>query len=316
MDMGGNTMENLFDEIKVLRMFFEEEDDPDKKLDLDDPDKKLDKKEEDDKTYSADEFDKSVQRRQAALKRARDAEDKTKALKAKMDTLPDEEEFNTLKDNYDKMQQTLKDLEDKHKVAEIEKIKDERERERAKITQEFKKEQEGFESELDKLRTEISQHTEEKVKQAKVTQRYRRQALEGAVVGAASKKAFNPQQVVKLLVDDFTYDEEDDRWYKEIYDNAGKLKEMLSVDEYVESFLVDPINENLLKADVKSGSDTPRGKKQPDGGTPVKEEPADEMYSWAARVGLNINKKSTADDKAWLVDKFNRLHKRVKEENK
>lgn len=311
-------MKELFDEIKVLRLFSDDPDNPDDNLDLDDdPDKDKKDKKEDTKLYSEDEFSKAVQRRQAALKRAREAEEKYKELKTRIDTMPDEDEFNSLRENYSKMQQTLKEMEEAHKVAELEKIEDEKERERAKMAQEFKKEKEKFESELDKLRMEIGKHNEEKEKQAQITRRYRQQALEGAVVNAAATKAFNPQQIVKLLVDDFTYDEKDDRWYREVYDRNGKLKEMLSVDEYVESFLNDPINENLLKADVRSGSDTPRGNVQDrKTGVPVKEEPSDVMYKWAARVGFNIDKKSDPEEKAWLVNTHNRLHKKVKEDKK
>lgn len=316
MDIGGSIMKDLFDEIKVSRMFFATEEElAAEKLEAE----KLaeEKKLAAEKTYSAAEFDKTVERRQAALKKARAAEDKVKDLETKISTLPDEDEFNTLKGDYATMQKTLKELEDAHKVAELDKIEDEKERERAKLTQEFKKEREKFEGELNKLRTEITQYGEEKERQAEVSKRYRQQALEGAVANAAAVKAFNPQQIVRLLVDDFKYDETDDRWYKEVYDNAGKLKELLAVDEYVGAFLNDPINENLLKADVKGGSGTERGKEKglkPD--TFVKEEPSEEMWKWNEKQGFNIDKKSSAEDIAWLVNTFNRLHKRVKEKEK
>jgi DNA repair exonuclease SbcCD ATPase subunit len=312
MDIGGSIMKDLFDEIKVLRVFFADDDDLEKeKLELERLEKE---KKEKEKTFSAEEMDKAILRRQSALKGKREAEEKAKALEAKIATLPDEDEFNTLKDNYAAMQNALKELKEKQEAAEVEKIEDEKERERAKLTQEFKKEQEKFEAELNKLRTEITQHNEEKERQAEVSKRYRRQALEGAVANAAAAKAFNPQQIVRLLADDFKYDETDDRWYKEIYDNAGKLKELLAVDEYVGAFLNDPINENLLKADVKGGSGTERGKEKglkPD--TFVKEEPSEEMWKWNEKQGFNIDKKSSAEDIAWLVNTFNRLHKRVKE---
>jgi DNA repair exonuclease SbcCD ATPase subunit len=306
-------MKDLFDEIKVSRIFFADDGDLEKeKLELE----KLEKEKAKEKTYSAEEFDKSVQRRQAALKKARAAEEKAKELETKIATLPDEDEFNTLKDNYAAMQNALKELKEKQEAAEVEKIEDEKERERAKLTQEFKKEQEKFEAELNKLRTEITQHNEEKERQAEVSKRYRRQALEGAVANAAAAKAFNPQQIVRLLADDFKYDEADDRWYKEIYDNAGKLKELLAVDEYVGAFLNDPINENLLKADVKGGSGTDRGKEKGLIDTFVKEEPSEEMWKWNEKQGFNIDKKSSAEDIAWLVNTFNRLHKRVKDKEK
>lgn len=316
MDIGGYNMKNLFNEFKVLRTFFatEEELAAEKKLE----EEKLEKERlEKEKTYSAEEFNKAIDRRQAALKKARAAEEKATELKAKLDTLPDEDEFNTLKESYAEMQKTLKELEDKHKVAELDKIEDEKERERAKMTQEFKKEQDKFDAELDKLRTEITQYNKEKDRQAEVSKRYRRQALEGAVANAASVKAFNPQQIVRLLVDDFKYDESDDKWYKEIYDNSGKLKELLTVDECVEAFLNDPINENLLKADVLGGSGTQRGKEKDRGAdTVVSEAPSEEMWKWCEKQGFNIDKKSSKEDIAWLVTTFNRLHKRVKEEKK
>lgn len=310
-------MKELFDELKVLRLFYD--DGSDGNLDPNDPNEDGEGKTQDeqDKMYSEDEFKKAVDRRQAALKRARAAEEKYKELKTRLDTMPDEEEFTSLKSNYEKMQQTLKEMEEQNKIAELEKIEDEKERERAKMKQEFKKEREQFESELEKLRSELTTYTEEKERQAQITRRYRRQALEGSIVNAAATKAFNPQQIVRLLVDDFSYDETDDRWYKEVHDKDGKLKEILSVDEYVESFLNDPINENLLKAETKSGSSTPRGnKKTPSAGTPVKEEPSDDMYKWASRVGFNIDKRSDANEKAWLVSTWTRLHEKGEKADK
>lgn len=321
MDIGGSIMKDLFDEIKVLRMFFATEEElAAEKLEAEKLEaEKLaeEKKLAAEKTYSAEEFNKTVERRQAALKKARAAEEKARDLKTKLDTLPDEDEFNELKETNAEMAKTLKDLEDKYKAAELDKIEDEKERERAKMTQEFKKEQEKFEAELNKLRTEITQHGVEKERQAEVSKRYRRQALEGSVANAAAAKAFNPQQIVRLLVDDFTYDETDDKWYKEVFDSSGKLKELLAVDEYVGAFLNDPINENLLKAGVRSGSGTERGKETGTAASSVaKVEPSEEMYKWGEKIGFNIDKKSSAEDKAWLVDKFDRLHKRVKKEEK
>jgi hypothetical protein len=118
-----------------------------------------------------------------------------------------------------------------------------------------------------------------------------------------------------LISHEFVHDDKDNAWYKQVYDKDGKLKDLMSVNEYVEAFLNDPINENLLKADVRSGSDTPRGNRQDrDSGTPAGTEPTAEQYRWSERVGLGIDKKSSAEEKAWLIDKFDRLHKRVKQE--
>ena len=296
----------------ILREFFE--DPPDDDLDVKEPSDD-DKKDKDDKSFSKDDMDKAIARRQAALARAKKAEEELKSLKTRMGTLPDEEEFNTLKEDYDKMKKQLSELDKERKAAELEKIEDEKERERVKLQREFEEERKNFQSEMNKLQEKIETYTQREEELAKVAARHRKQALDGSILSASATKAFNPQQVVRLISHEFVHDEKDDRWYKEIYDNAGKLKEMLTVEEYVEAFLNDPVNENLLKAGIKPGSDTPRGNKPiGDDITPAEKEPTDEQYKWAARVGLDINKKSTAEEKLWLIDRFNRLHKRVRKE--
>jgi len=209
----------------------------------------------------------------------------------------------------------MKELEEQRKAAELEKIEDEKERERAKMEQEFKKEREKFQAEMDALKGQIDKYNEEKERHLETTRKYRKQALEGAIINAAAVKAYNPQQVVRLISNEFVHDETDDRWYREVYDKNGKIKELLTVEEFVEAFLNDPVNENLLKADVSSGSDTPRGNRQDrDASSVAGKEPTEEQYRWSARVGLNIDKKASAEEKAWLIDRFDRLHKRVKQE--
>lgn len=304
-------MKNLDD--NILREFFEDQ--PDDDLDVKEPSDDDQKDKKDDKTYTKEDMDKAIARRQAALARAKKAEEKAKALEDKVNTLPDEEEFNTLRGEYEKMKQQLNKLDEERKTAELEKIEDEKERERVKLQREFEKEREKFQSDLNKLQEQITAFNQEKEELAKVAARHRKQALEGSILSASSAKAFNPQQIVRLISHEFVHDEKDDRWYKEIYDNAGKLKEMLTIEEYVEAFLNDPVNENLLKVGVKPGSDTPRGNQQARDTNAVSgREPTDEHYRWAARVGLGINKKSSPEEKAWLIDRFDRLHKRVKKE--
>jgi hypothetical protein len=296
----------------ILREFFE--DTPDDNLDVIDPDKKTDDLDKKTKTYSEDEMKKAIERRQAALKRAQNAEAKAKALEEKVKSLPDEDELEALREDYTKMKQQLSELDEQRRVAELEKIEDEKERERVKLQREFEKERAQYKTELEKLQEQIVSFNAEKEQLAKVAEKHRGRVLEASILNAASGKAFNPQQVVRLIKGEFVHDDKDDTWYKQVYNKDGKLTDLITVEEYVEAFLNDATNENLLKASIKSGSDTPRGNTGDSADSVASEEPTDEMYRWAEDAMLSIDRKSSAKDKAWLIDKFNRLHKRVKKE--
>ena len=213
----------------ILKEFFE--DPPDPNLDVDpEPEPVVD-----DKKYSKEDMDKAIARRQAALKRAKNAEEKLKTLEEKMTLLHDEDEFNTLKTGYDDMKTKLKELEEAREAAEIEKIENEKERERAKLQMEFAKERQSFEKELNTLKQEIEGFNQEKARLEEIAAQHRKQALNGSIMSAASKKAYNPQQIVRLIAHEFVHDDNDNKWYKEVYDSNGKLREMLTVEEYVEA---------------------------------------------------------------------------------
>ena len=296
-------------ELEILKTFYEDDPDPDLDLDVeDDKDDKDDKK--DDKLYSQAELDKAAARRQAALKRARKAEDSEKSMKDKLKGLPDPEEHAKLKEGYEDLKTKFKDIQDKQAEAELDLIEDEKKRERIKMEQEFKKEREKLEVQMQKLQGQIDGYAQEKEDNKKVLDTFRKRSLEAEIISAAAAKAYNPQQIVALTRGDFAYDGEDDKWVREIYDSKGKLKDLLSVEEYINAFLEDDINENLLKAGVKRGSDTPRSSRQTDKDDqlPGDTTPTDEMYKWAEMSGLNINKKSPVKDKTWLHNTFTRLH--------
>jgi hypothetical protein len=291
-------------EIKILRWFWEE--DPDKKLDVDpEPKKKVDEP-----VYTKADIEKAAARRQAALKRARDAEDKVKDLKTKMSDMPDPDEFDSLRSEYQKLQDQMKTLAEKQADEELKKIDDEKERARVKMEREFDKERSKLQKTMDDMNKQIESFTAEKQQHQETLNKWRRSSLENDIISSAAPKAYNPGQIVKLIVEDFEYDEQDDRWYKHVYDAKGKLTTVLSVKEFVTAFLADEDNENLLKADIKRGSDTPRGNQQnrQDDGPPAEKTPTDEMYRWAEMSGLEVNKKSSAEDQTWLFNTFTRLH--------
>lgn len=298
------------DEIKLRWLY---EDDPDADLDGDgggDGGGDGDVDGDGEPMYPKSELDKAVQRRQAALKRAKAAEEKAKELASKMKNLPDPDEHDALKSQFTELQNQLKELKDKQAEQELQKIEDEKERERVKMEQEFKKERAKFQAELEKMNVQLDSFQSEKAKHEETLHKFRLSTLESEIMAIAAPKAYNPRQVVKLIGEEFNFDTEDDRWYKNVYDNKGKLVEVLTVEEYVNGFLADKDNENLLKADIKRGSDTPRGNRQPSGDAtpPADQTPTDKMYKWAEMSGLNVNSKSSVDDKTWLYNTYTRLH--------
>ncbi len=292
-----------------LRMFWEGDPDPD--LDLD-PDPKVKKEEP---TFTKADIDKAAARRQAALKRARKAEDDLKAYKVKVKDMPDPDEFDSLRGDYDKLQEQMKDLREKQDDEDLKKIEDEKERARVKMEREFDKERAKLSKQMEDMNKQIDSFSSEKQKHQEVLDKWRRSSLENDIISSAATKAYNPGQIVKLIGEDFEYDEQDDRWYKHVYDVKGKLTNVLSVKEYVETFLSDKDNENLLKADIKRGSDMPRGNRQDrlDEGPPADQTPTPPMYKWAEMSGLDVNEKSTTEEKTWLYNTYTRLHsKQVK----
>ena len=295
------------EKLKGLKWFWEEKKDDD--LDLDD--KGGEKKEKKDELlFSKADIDKAAQRRQAALKRARKAEDNNKALEAKLATMPDADEFDNLNKDYADLKSQLKELQEAKADADLQKIDDERERAKAKMEREFEKERKALQKKMDALNVQVDSFQQEKKQHLDTLDKFRQSSLENEIISIAAPKAFNPRQIVKLIVDDFEFDETDDKWYKNVYDAKGKISAVLSVDEYVTTFLTDKDNENLLKADIKRGSDTPRGNQhdRQDDGPPADQTPTDQMYKWAEMSGLDVNVKSTAEDKTWLYNTYTRLH--------
>jgi len=262
------------------------------------------------KLFSEDEMQKAIDRRQTALKRARKAEDELKAIRENMAAMPSPEEYDDLKRNYQEVIEHMKELKARQEEEELKKIEDEKERERIKLEREFKAERTKLQSELQTMQEEINKYNEERARFKDSLHNMRREALKGHIMSAAAPKAYNPRQVVRLTIDDFTYDEEEGRWVKEVYNSAGKLVDLLTVEDAINGFLDDEMNENLLKAGVKSGSDMPRAQKatKKDTEPPTGKTPTDAMYRWAELSGLNVNKNSEAKEKAWLYDTYTRLH--------
>jgi hypothetical protein len=304
-------MENLF-EIKWF------EGDPDPKLDVDgDGDGGGKAKGDGEPTYTKADMDKAIERRQKALADKRREAEARKALEDKLAAMPDPDEHSKLKDSYTDLKNQLAELKDRQEEEDLKKIDDERERAKAQMEREFSKERQKLQRQMDELTTQVDTFNSEKQKHAESLQRFRRNNLETEIVVAASKKAYNPKQIVKLVEHEFEYDEGDDRWYKNLYDARGKAAGVLTVDEYIETFLNDKDNENLVKADIKRGSDTPRGqaKQRQAGEQKVDTKMTPDMEMWARRNNFyEIMTDADHPKHEWVFKTYERLHNPKKEE--
>jgi hypothetical protein len=268
-------------------------------------------------TYSEADMKKAIDRRQKALADKRKEVEARKALEEKMAGMPDPEEHAKLKDSFTDLKNQLAELKDKQEEEDLKKIEDERERAKAQMEREFSKERQKLQRQMDELSSQVDTFNVEKQKHAESLKRFRSNNLDTEIVVAASKKAYNPKQIVNLVKHEFEYDEGDDRWYKNLYDNRGKPAGVLTVEEFVDTFLSDKDNENLVKADIKRGSDMPKGQakqRQAKSGDPLPKMTPD-MEMWARRN--NFYEIMTDEDHPkheWVFKTYERLHNPKKEE--
>ena len=128
-----------------------------------------------------------------------------------------------------------------------------------RVRLESKKEAEKFQKQMDDLKKEFEKEKGERDKEFDIAQKkisnLRKSTLDMDIMEAAVKgKAWNPKQVVKLVRDDFTYDDDLDKYSFIKRDGKGKVEDELSIPEYVDAYLKDESNENLVKSDVNTSS--------------------------------------------------------------
>jgi len=128
-----------------------------------------------------------------------------------------------------------------------------------RVRLESKKEAEKFQKQMDDLKKEFEKEKGERDKEFDIAQKkisnLRKSTLDMDIMEAAVKgKAWNPKQVVKLVRDDFTYDDDLDKYSFIKRDSKGKVEDELSIPEYVDAYLKDESNENLVKSDVNTSS--------------------------------------------------------------
>ena len=190
----------------------------------------------------------SFDKRDRALKDKRTLQSKLKSLEDKIDTSIDPEEVKKLKTAVKDLKEfkKTKDLEDEEKDLknktdlEIEKVRSEKKEKALQVT---------IDEISERLKTVETESSEETEKSKKTIKRLRQSRLGSEIIKEAAKlNAWSPDQVVRLLKDDFEFDEDLGRHVVHTRDTKGKIVDELEVTEYVTSFLKASENENLIKS--------------------------------------------------------------------
>ena len=234
-----------------------------KKKDDDVEVKDLDSAKEEIKKFR-EEAKKAFEARDEAKKKIRALTAEIDETKAKIKDSPSKEEYDNLKKQLDELAEFKKEYDTK---IEEDTLKNKTEAEKLKIR--FEKEFERLKKEMDEATVKVKRAVEEKEKELqtkdKEVENLRRHRLRAEIMEYATKmKAYNPAQVARLLIDEFTYDKGLDTFYFHKKDSKGKITDELDIEERVKEFLGDPENDNLVEATVRRGithnkSDT-RGK--------------------------------------------------------
>jgi chromosome segregation ATPase len=201
-----------------------------------------------------DEAKKAFESRDEAKKERKRIQAEKDAIESKLKDNPSKEEYESLRKELDEVKKAKEEYD---KKIEEEENKNKSEAEKIKIR--FEKELEKLKKDMDEAVGKTRKSVEEK--EAEVKQRdveienLRKHRLRSEIIEHASKmKAFNPTQIARLLMSEFEYDRDVDRFFFYKKDSKGKIQNELEVEERVKEFLSDPENENLVEVAVKSGT--------------------------------------------------------------
>lgn len=113
--------------------------------------------------------------------------------------------------------------------------------------------EERFNSQMEKFQKQIEEKDSVLQEKDKKLQVNRKIALEKDILEFAAKyEAYSPQQIVRLLSPDFTYDDQLEKWVVLKKDNKGKIVDELEVHDYVKEFLTEDSNSNLIRANINN----------------------------------------------------------------
>jgi protein involved in ribonucleotide reduction len=210
------------------------------------------------KTLTIEEHQKAINEvvaeREKLKEKFRDTRDKLSSLEKRLEGVPSGEDLKKILNEKKELEDYKKKIEQE---SEAKRLAEASEIEKLQI--QLDKIKSAYETSLaskdDEIKKTSSQLREELEKKSKETERLLQYRKESEILKAAEKvHAVKPSQIVDMLSHKFVYDEELSEFVFPVYNAKGKRECEKTVDVYIKEFLEDPENDNLVKAEVKSGS--------------------------------------------------------------
>lgn len=234
---------------------FEEEDALEDAIDKEQD--KLDKKKkelDEDVDHWKSEAKKAFDTRDSIKKDNRRLKKKMKDLEKKLEDSPDMDDLDDLREQFDELKKFKDEKEQEEQEKKLEEA-DEVEKTTIRFEKEFKDLKKKYENEFNDFNKKIEEREDKLAKSEKEIRNLRKVKLENEIMSSATKyKAYNPKQIVKLVIEDFEYDQDLDKFWHYERNERGKLVEEKTVDERIKDFLGDPDNDNLVEAKIGGGT--------------------------------------------------------------
>jgi len=242
-----------------------------------------------------EEAKKAFEARDTAKAERRKKDEKISELEKKLEKAVDPEKISDLEKELKELKEFKKTYDEKIEEEEL-KNKSEVEKMKIRFDKEFEKLKKDMEDSVSTTKKQVEEKEKELKKQSSEIENLRRHRLRSEIMEAATKgKAYNPAQVARLLMDEFTYDPEINQFFFYVKDTKGKITDEMEVAQRVEKFLSDPENENLVLSDAKGGTghqqndNFSKTEKHKSGGSDKKYDPKDpDLIKTAEFKGLSV----------------------------
>lgn len=242
-----------------------------------------------------EEAKKAFEARDAAKTERRKLQEKMSELEKKIEASVDPEKISLLEKELKELKDFKKNIDEKTEEEEL-KNKSEVEKMKIRFDKEFEKLKRDMEDSISTTKKQVEEKDKELKKKDAEVESLRKHRLRSEIMEAATKhKAYNPAQVARLLMDEFTYDSDLNQFFFHVRDTKGKITDEMEVAQRVEKFLSDPDNENLVLSEAKGGTghhqneNFSKTEKHKSGGSDKKYDPKDPALIQAAEMkGLSV----------------------------
>ena len=204
--------------------------------------------------YLDDEMKKAIKKRDEAKEEARQLKKKIEDLETSQKGLPTSDELKALKEELATLKSHKETLDKEAEEKELAK-KTETERQLIAQQKEFDKIKQSLEDQMKQITSKLEEKDKTLTAKDEKIKALRNVRLESDILSFASSgevKAINPKQIVRLLKEEFEYDDNLDKYYYPVYNDKGKMVDELTVEERVKAFLSDKENENLVRSNINT----------------------------------------------------------------